>query len=117
MSDGPLVLLFPLELENQNLIRPAIPKYGGFHGTARNQFAAVLEGGLDGQLNFRAYFAGQFFDPDHIARSDPVLLSASFNDCVHGTSFEPGHTKGETTAKVKLLVYYKAELYVVNGAS
>src|SRR5579883_2004556 len=82
VSDRLLVLLLAFEFENQHLRAPAVAQDGALHGSG-NHLSAVLEGGLHGQLDFRADVAGQLFHADHVARSDAVLFSAGFNNRVH----------------------------------
>src|SRR5579883_1749448 len=84
MSDGLLILLFALEFENQNLVALAGANDGALDGGAGNHFAAILESRLNRQFDFRADVAGQLFHADHIARGNPVLLSAKIDNCVHG---------------------------------
>ena len=82
-----------LNLKTRTLSPRPSPTMVAFTARARHQFAAVLESGLDGQFDFRADLAGQFFHADHVARSDAVLLSASFNYRVHANlDWEPEHT-------------------------
>src|ERR1017187_1941498 len=83
VANGFLVLFLALELEDQDLVAPAITNDGGLQGAAGDRFAAILKGELDGQFDFGADIAGQFFHADDIARSNPVLFSAGFNNRVH----------------------------------
>src|SRR5580700_9732424 len=60
MTDGLLVLLLPLEFENQNLVAPAFAQDGRFQSSAGHHFTAVLESCLRRKLDLRADFASQF---------------------------------------------------------
>src|SRR5262249_58523701 len=83
VSDGFLVLLLPLELEDDNLVAASLAEDGGLHRAGGDELAAVVEGGLDGKLDFGADVAGHFLDADDVARGNPVLLSAGLNNRVH----------------------------------
>src|SRR5215471_7998354 len=72
-----LVLLFLLELENQNLVGATVAKNGCLDG-ATGQDLAVLKSGLGGQLYCGTDIARQLFDADDVTRSNPVLFSAGF---------------------------------------
>src|SRR6476619_3518946 len=61
VSDGLLVLLLFLELEDDDLVAAALAEDGGLDGRrAGNELAGIVEGRLDGQLDLRACVAGQF---------------------------------------------------------
>src|SRR5881227_464968 len=83
MPDGFLILLFALELEDQDLVAPAFAHYRAADSGAGNHLAALLERSLDGEFDFGARLEGQLFDADSVARGNPVLLSAEIDDRVH----------------------------------
>src|ERR1039458_6345625 len=71
VADGLLVLFLALELEDHDLVAAAIANDGGLQGAAGDGFTAILEGELDGQLDFGADIAGQFFHAENVERSTP----------------------------------------------
>src|SRR5436305_13127658 len=108
MPDGFLILLLALELEDDDLVPAAVGHDGGLNLPAGGQFAAFFERSFYGQFDFRAHLAGQLFHADEIARGNPVLFSASFNDRVHlNLDWMPEHTECVTTARSKKPVYYR----------
>src|SRR3954451_1703562 len=107
MSDGFLVLLLALELEDQNLGRAVRAHDGAGHFTAGNQFAAFLERRLNGELDFGADVAGQFLYADDITGGYPVLLSACFDYRVHANLRLGAETHGvRRNHRSKESVYY-----------
>jgi hypothetical protein len=93
VSDGFLILFLALELEDQDLVTTSVGDDGGLRGSGGYQPAVIGKGGLDSQFDFGADIAGHFFHAENVSRCNPVLFSASFNDCVHANlNWEPEHT-------------------------
>src|SRR3954466_15983560 len=81
MSDGFLVLLLPLEFEDDDLVAPAVAQDGGLHRPgARDQLSAISKSRFDGQLYSRADVARQLFHAEHFPGSYPVLFPAGLNN-------------------------------------
>ncbi len=77
MPDGFLVLLFPLELENQNLVGPTGTLNGRLYRAAGHHFTPPsLNAAFTGNSISAPISPGQLFHADHVAGSHPVLFSA-----------------------------------------
>src|SRR5579863_2288650 len=95
VSDGALVLLLALELEDDHLFRAVVSSdrsdYFGVSQLRFGQHLAVLEYREDmWEFERRADVEWELFHPYRIAGRYPVLLPTSLNDCVHGASLRPG---------------------------
>src|SRR5689334_4394598 len=104
VSDGLLILLLPLEFEDDDLVAATLAEDRGLQRSGVHQLAAIVERGLDGDLDLGADVARHFFDADHVAGSDPVLFSAGLDNCVHHNPlvWEPEHTECVGTTGVNI---------------
>src|SRR5262249_21334923 len=81
MADHFLVLLLPLELEDQNFRGSSVSHDRSLHGGGSvNQLAAVAEHRFHGNLDFRTDVTRQLGDTDRFARRHGKLLSAAFDN-------------------------------------
>src|SRR5574340_1700417 len=81
VTDGPLVLLLALELEDDHFIAPAFAENGAGHArrhrTETGNYLPVVAEHREGlQLDLGAGFPGQSLHTDHVAGRNPVLLAA-----------------------------------------
>src|SRR5947199_283210 len=91
---GALVLLLTLELEDENLVGAVLGGDGGIDarvagGFAQQQIARRLAGiprerDHFTERHFRSDVGGHLGHANHIAGSDAKLLSAGFDNCMHG---------------------------------
>src|SRR5262245_32240055 len=94
MSDGLLVLLLALELEDDDFVGTVAAHNGGGYPAAGDEFAAVLDGCLYGKFYFAAHVPGQLFNADHVTGRNPVLFTACFDNRVHVIlGIGAGHTE------------------------
>src|SRR5215469_4629828 len=91
---GALVLLLALELKDEDLVGLVVGGNRGVHAgvrsaIAREQFAgfAVFKNRQNfAESDLGSGVAAQFWNAHHVARRDAELLSARFDNCVHGIS-------------------------------
>src|SRR5579884_1907176 len=89
VADGALVLFLPLELEDEDLVAPAVLDDGALYlrrseAVARNQLIRIANYGQHrAEFHLGADIAGQSVYPDHVARRDTKLLSTCFDYGVH----------------------------------
>src|SRR5579885_1674031 len=88
MADGPLVLLLALELENQRLFAASMRGDGAADARVSGLHAGPHRIAVDNrqhaaELDLRADVSGERFHFHRVTRSDAILLSTRFDDCVH----------------------------------
>src|SRR5712692_3028837 len=90
MSDGALVLLLALELEDQDLLSAAARGDGAGDlvadglGTGQHLAAIVKDSQHFRELNLSPDIARELGHTNYVPRSNPVLFPAGFNNGMHG---------------------------------
>src|SRR5690606_10782609 len=109
MTNGPLVLLFPLELEYDYFIATTLGfncscDFCTFQCSASQELTVTANSQNFSQFNSGTRFTGELFHFYDIAGSNTILLPAIFNDCVHRFPLISWHTSpGATKLKCTTL--------------
>src|SRR5579862_7388676 len=88
MADGPLILLFALELEDQRLLAAAVRYDRSRYARVSRVRAGPNRVAIDDrqhapELDLAADVAGERFHFNRLARRDAILFPACFDHCVH----------------------------------
>ena len=88
MALGPAIVFAPLHLENLDFAGLSLGNHGGGYRCVKIRAAdghvlTVRNHEYPAQVDGFTFLGGNFFDFQLVANSDPILLAAGFNYCVH----------------------------------